>query len=130
MRGKFAGFLRAEGGVRLSAWGIFVAWAGFWLFFNIGSAFYELATEGVGAFLGHFLFAVVIAALIFAVIRSRPLGGILLAAISVFFFLFFHAYNDLIVALILFLRLLVSGILFMAGGAIVKSRKRGIVRQH
>jgi hypothetical protein len=85
--------MKAASVIRWAARVILVIWAGFWLFFNLGSFFAELPTWGVGSAVNHLSVALITLALLIIAWRWEFVGGLCLLSAAAFAIFFFHLYR-------------------------------------
>lgn len=95
---------------------ILILWAGFWLFFNLGSFFGEMPTEGVGAAVNHLTVALITLALFIIAWRWELAGALMLAVAASLAVYFFHLYelrrpSDIFVLLTLPLPMVAAAVL-------------------
>lgn len=114
--------------VRWAARIILILWAGFWLFFNIGSFFAELPAEGVGAAVNHLTVALITLALFIVAWRWELIGALLLLVGVAFAVFFFHLYrfdssSSIFVLLTLTLPMIVVATLLTASWAMSRSTR-------
>ena len=95
-------------------WGILLAWAGFWLWFNLAAGMGEFAEAGrVGDSLGHLAIALPIVGVVALTWYRRRVGAGSLLGLAVFAAWFFHAWRSPMLSLILIAPAVVAAILFL-----------------
>ncbi len=98
--------------LRVCAWGLFIAWAGFWLFFNIASGIGEIGELGAMGLIMHLIMPALILLAGYLAWRSELLGGLMLIGAVAVFTMWF-GWPDWVLALILDAPALLAGILML-----------------
>jgi len=86
--------------LRWTAWGLFLLWAAFWMFFNVASGISEVAELGPMGLISHLAMPALILACGYLAWRSPLAGGVALIACVALFSAWFGFRGWLLVALL------------------------------